>query len=211
MLPANPLWPQPPNPSRSAPPEATGAQAGCLTAFFSLFLLIGLGAFIAMVGLPALNILEARDWTATPCDIISSQVKSHSDSDGTTYSVDLSYRYQIKGREYQSNRYHFATGSSSGMEGKQAVVNRYPAGSRTVCYVNPQDPTDAVIERGFVTELLFGLIPLVFILIGAGGIFYARNLNKPKPAQALTAGWQPPEAAVTNAGTGATSGAFLLA
>jgi hypothetical protein len=44
-----------------------------------------------------------------------------------------------------------------------------------VCYVDPSDPTQAVLERGFTADLLFGLIPLVFVAIGGGGLMYMRR------------------------------------
>lgn len=64
--------------------------------------------------IPVLKIDEAKEWPETSCVVISSQVMSHSDSDGTTYSVDISYSYEVGGREYKSNRYGFMMGSSSG-------------------------------------------------------------------------------------------------
>lgn len=80
--------------------------------------------------------------------------------------------YESKGKEYRSTRYHVKAGvSSSGFSGKAAIVNRYPPGTETTCDVNPRDPTDAVIERGFTSELFYGLIPLMFMLIGARGLF----------------------------------------
>jgi hypothetical protein len=102
--------------------------------------------------------------------VTSSEVKYHSGSDGGTYSVNIFYTYEINGRVFKSNTYDFAGGSSSGYEGKQAVVARHPRGTRTVCYVNPEDPTDAALERGFVPLMWFGLLPLLFVAIGAGGL-----------------------------------------
>ncbi len=56
---------------------------------------------------------------------------------------------------------------TSGLVDKAAIVARLPAGTKTVCFVNPDDPLDAVIERGPTRELLFGLvIPLPITLLG---------------------------------------------
>ena len=139
--------------------------------FFSIFLVLGLVISYLLAVRPVLKILEARSWIPTPCVVISSEVRRHSDSDGSTYSINISYRYTFKGTEHQSNRYHFVGGSSSGYDGKAAVVGRFPAGASATCYVNPNNPTDAVLERGFTPDLWFGLIPLVFVAVGAGGIF----------------------------------------
>ncbi len=140
--------------------------------FFSFFFLIGSAALYAFSLRPALKILSAKSWPAVPCVVISSEVKYHSGSHGGTYSVNTFYTYEINGREFKSNTYDFAGGSSSGYEGKQAVVARYPRGKETVCYVNPDDPTDAVLERGFVPIMWFGLLALLFVAIGAAGLFF---------------------------------------
>jgi hypothetical protein len=102
-----------------------------------------LGAVFALVGggmlffwfLPSLaKAVGSARWTETPCTVISSRVKSHSDSDGTTYSVDIFYRYTVDGREFKSNRFGLFVGSSSGHRAKAEVVARYipPARRRYV-------------------------------------------------------------------------------
>ena len=108
--------------------------------FFAFFLLIGGVALYGYFIRPAFKILGAKSWPAVPCVVISSEVKYHSGTHGGTYSVNIFYTYEIKGREFKSNANDFAGGSSSGYEGKQAVVARYPRGTETVCYVNPERP-----------------------------------------------------------------------
>jgi hypothetical protein len=83
------------------------------------------------------------------------------------------YRYVVEGRNYTSARYHFMTGSSSGHAGKAAVVAQLQPGKALECYVNPQDPTDAVLNRGFTPDLWFGMIPLVFAVVGGAGLWFA--------------------------------------
>lgn len=160
--------------SESISAKAKGKTGGplALAGFFSIFLLVGLGVFYGMFLRPMMMIEEAKDWPEVPCTVISSRVKSHEGDESTTYSVDIFYSYTVDGREHKSNRYSFMGGSSSGYDGKKAVVNAHPPGRKTVCYVNPDDPTEAVLERGYTSDLWFGLIPLVFVAVGAGGIFF---------------------------------------
>ncbi|HWH69403.1 MAG TPA: DUF3592 domain-containing protein, partial [Candidatus Sulfotelmatobacter sp.] len=140
-----------------------------VSGFFLIFLLMGSGFLYGFVLRPAFKMLVARDWPAVPCVVLASEVETHSGDDGSTYSVNILYRYEFNGREFKANRYHFLGGSSSGYSGKQAIVRRHPPGTKTLCYVNPSDPTEAVLERGFTPDLWFGLIPLAFVIIGAGG------------------------------------------
>jgi len=84
--------------------------------------------------------------------------------------VNILYSYEFNGREFKANRYNFIGGSSSGSNRKYAIVAKYPPASRSFCYVNPADPTEAVLERGFTPAMWIGLIPLVFVLVGLAGV-----------------------------------------
>jgi len=144
------------------------------TLLFVFFILIGGLVFYGAFVRPAVRILEARNWTETPCRIVSSQVGSHSGK-GTTYSVDIIFAYNVGGRGFTSAHYNFMGGSSSGYAGKREIVDRYPPGLQTVCYVNPSDPSDAVIEQRFTNDMLFGLFPLVFVGIGTAGLIWRKK------------------------------------
>lgn len=145
------------------------AGTGCLAGFFLVFAGAGLAFLVPFFFLPALEVVAARGWTPVPCRIETSGVKSHPGDDGATYSITVLYTYEVAGRETQGSRYGFLGGSSSGYEGKAAIVERLPPGTETTCWVNPQDPYDAVLERGFTPGFLFALIPLLFVLVGVGG------------------------------------------
>lgn len=146
---------------------------GC--ALFSLpFLLAGLAVLYFLTVGPALKIREARNWNPTPCVIISSEVDSS--SDGDTFAVAIHYSYTIDGRQYQSDRYDFFSGSTSGYEGKAEIVRQYPAGTTATCYVNPSDPEDAVFHREFSSDMWFGLFGLPFFLAGAVGLFLTARI-----------------------------------
>lgn len=145
---------------------------GCLAAFFSLFLLAGAGTSLFFVR-PALKVLAAKSWPSTPCTIVSSRVSSHTSEDSTTYSVEVLFTYTYGGREYKSDRYQFLGGSSGGYEAKERIVRRLPPLTRTTCYVNPGQPSEAVLNRDFNSEYAFVLLPLVFVTVGLGGIVFA--------------------------------------
>jgi len=109
--------------------------------FFSIFLLVGLGVGYGFFIRPVLQIAAARNWSAVPCEILSSRVKTHSDSDGSTYSVDVVYRYTYQNRNYTANRYHFFSGSSSGYKGRPLpCVNTPPARSAPATSIPPIRP-----------------------------------------------------------------------
>lgn len=162
--------------SRANDSNKTGA--GCLFVFFLLFGGLGAGIFVAAFVRPWLQSRDAASWTRTPCTILASDVRSHRSDDGTTYSIEILYEYRINGRPYRSNRYTFSRASSSGRDAKAAVVRQHPPGLQTFCYVNPRDPTDAVLVQGLPGETWIALIPLAFALIGLAGMTYAVRLHR---------------------------------
>lgn len=145
--------------------------AGCLYLFFALFAGAGLAVFVPFFALPALRAIASRGWEAVPCTIVSSAVGVHSSDDGgSTYSVDVVVEYEHGGQTRRSERYGFSSGSSSGRERKAAVVARLPPGTRTTCWVDPDDPDFAVLDRSLFPWLFIGCLPLVFTAVGGAGI-----------------------------------------
>lgn len=157
--------------------------------FGLIFTLLGAAFLIPFFILPMQRSLAAKRWVRTPCVIEYSRVRRHTgDKGGSTYSVDVLYRYRFKGKTYHSNRYSFLTGSSSGRGAKQHVVDSYRPRQRARCWVNPDDPYQAVLTRKMTSDIYFGLIPAVFIVIGLGITFASwRSRNRiinPTPTNA---------------------------
>lgn len=146
-----------------------GQGNGCLALFFFVFFAAGAAFFIPLFGVPAWHALDSRSWPAAPATVLESGVESHSSDDGTTYSVEVLFSYEVDGRTYHSQRYDFITGSSSGYDGKRAIVDRIPAGTVTECYYDPDEPWRAVLSRDFRADWLFALIPLLFMAVGGIG------------------------------------------
>ena len=157
--------PLPPSPLKSA---RAGRYGLCV--FFGIFLLVGVFAGYFMFLKPVFKIWLSSSWPQVPCVIESSRMTESSDSDGTTYGVEVIYRYQYQGTAYVGDKYDFISGTSSGHEAKARIVRNYSPGQKTFCYVNPVNPDDAVLSRTFRSDLWFGLIPGAFALVGFIGI-----------------------------------------
>ncbi len=155
-------------------------RPGCLAGFFSIFAIAG-GAFLLIFIFPLARKLGSGDWAQVPATIVWSGVGEHSGSDSSTYSVDVLYEYEQGGRRWRSNRYDFMFGSSSGgREPKQAAVDRMPAGARVDAWVNPDDPSRAVLSRALGGFIWFALLPLVFVAVGVGGMVFALRSSRKK-------------------------------
>ena len=165
-----------------------------MAALFAVFALVG-GALLYPLGIkPIAKTIAAESWVATPCRVLRAEVRSHDSDDGTTYSVHILYQYVFQGQTYKSDRYEFLGGSSSGYQGKARVVEQYRTAANPVCYVNPDNPFEAVLKRGFHAKLLLVLLPLFFLLIGVGGLVPALR-GKTLTNDALPKPWTAPQRA----------------
>jgi len=131
-----------------------------------LFLVLGGTAFYFMSYLPLSAVIEAHDWKPTPCTIVASAVQRNERDKNDTFSVAIEYEYVFQGQRYRANRYDFVESASTTRASKLLIVDQYPVGKRVTAYVNPSDPTEAVLVREFTDEMWWGLFPLPFMLIG---------------------------------------------
>jgi hypothetical protein len=120
---------------------------------------------------PLRRVRSARSWRETPCVIVSSAVNEDAGDSGLYY-IDLTYEYGFGKRQHRSSRYSFSPASTAGPWGKRLVVRRLAPGTTATCYVNPDDPSDAVINRGMTWDMIlmgafamviFGVIVFVFL------------------------------------------------
>ena len=165
--------------------EKNKSGRGCAIIFGLVFMSAGCAMCFFMIVRPLYLVSTSGDWVETPCTIVSSQVKRHSDSDGTTYSIDITYQYEIRQQNFTNDRYDFmGQFSSSGRQSKQDVVDQYPKGSKQVCFVDPDAPDSAVLSRDRPGSIWWGLMSVPFILFGglialfAGRKAPRRNLSE---------------------------------
>ena len=154
--------------------KSSSMGGGCLFLFFSVFFLAGVGFSIPILVLPLWRMVQAQSWQPAQCTIESASVETHpSDEGGATYSIAVQYVYEVGGTSYRGDRYDFSIGSTSGYDGKHAKVTELPAGKRTDCWVDPEDPTRSVLVRRPSWTMLFGCLPLVFVGVGGAGMTWA--------------------------------------
>jgi hypothetical protein len=150
-------------------------------AFGILSLLAGVGSLYYVIVGPLLSMRAAADWAEVPCIIRESSVEHHTggrvgDTDKGFYSIRVKYDYRYKGQEYTSERYDLYDISTGEVEWKKAVVKKIPPGTETICFVNPDNPSEAVLSRarnvGYVTAipgvlfLLLGLFCVYLLIFG---------------------------------------------
>ncbi len=188
--------------------------AGCvgvpLLLFGLIFGAVGVGVAALTTVVPLWHLQQAQSWKPARCEVTFSQVANS--GRGDTSRIDVRYRYEWGDKRYSGQRYDFTTGSDNfGNSAKAEIITHYRPGTTVDCFVNPQDPTQSVINRdvkwryffGFAFGLPFASVPL--LMIGFG--LYARRSQR-RQADSGIARWGVGLGPVGGATTGGTTTQF---
>lgn len=115
---------------------------------------------------PARNAQAARGWTATDCRIVSTErtlrkAKRHH----TKVGLEVVYEYTAMGQTHRNSLYRFG-GHVEEPEITQAV-SHFRSGVLTTCWVDPSNPSQAVLLQGFSPKPADVAFAVSCILAGA--------------------------------------------
>ncbi len=157
-------------------PSTRGARV-LKAAMGLLLLLIGSGGCLLLI-ISYQRGMVTRTWNEVPCSVVDARMEESGDNANSEYRIYLRYLYDVDGREYTGTRWrriiyqgHRAAEISRKSAHKTdvaALMEQYPPGTKIVCYVNPQDPTDAVLEHQSRAALYTLWWPLIFAMGGVG-------------------------------------------
>ncbi|MEM9380234.1 MAG: DUF3592 domain-containing protein [Planctomycetota bacterium] len=157
-------------------PKTTSSAAPFGILLFALFWCGIVGVFDVVIARQQLAELRARmQFEEVPARILSSSVHSSHDSEGgTSYAAKVSYEYRVAGQTYTSDRYAYTLWSSSDRDLAAGIVDEHPVGSSATAYVDPNDPTEAVLDvsgEAFPKLILLFLTPFHCVGIFLLGAF----------------------------------------
>ncbi len=128
-----------------------------LSAWIITIYIILAGFMIVTKQIPMANQWFAmRSWQETPCQIISSKVGTIDNRGKSLYKIEIEYQYTIAGNTYISKQYSRVTDSLESWKKYERIAKKYAAETTAACYVNPANPTDAVISRD-IRGIQFGI------------------------------------------------------
>ena len=132
-----------------------------LTVGIIVFVLFILNAvFLGIIFFMRRKMAAVSQWPSTMGVVQMSTIDRRSSDDGYTDYPVVQYSYQIGGQAYQSMK--LAPGPEVGGTGARKVVAKYPAGAQVMVFYNPQNPSDAVLERKAPAQWLMWLLLIVF-------------------------------------------------
>jgi hypothetical protein len=125
--------------------------------------------FLVIIFFIRRKMVAVSQWPSTMGTVLMSTIEQRSSSEGgyTDYPV-VQYYYQIGGQPYQS--YKLAPGPEVGGTGAGKVVARYPAGAQVMVFYNPENPSEAVLERKAPAQWVMWLILAIFDCVLCGVI-----------------------------------------
>ena len=167
---------------------------GCGFLFFGIFFLIGSIVTAVFFWQLILPVWRANTvYVAHTCVVLDKRVAESRGDDGSTYRPEIQIRYTVAGREYTTWAYDAAKIYSSGRDGKQKIIDQFQAGREYPCWYDPTDPEKVVLVRGYSWTTLFALIPLVFVAVGVGGMYFSlrggRKSRRPATISPDDQGW----------------------
>jgi Protein of unknown function (DUF3592) len=146
-------------------------------AVFAFFLALGTVFLVLLLRMPVLPEWRANhDFVRTTGAVLKKRVMPN--AEGTSYRAEIFVRYTVGDRQYQRWTYDVTFDSpwaySSNRDLRQAEIDRFEEARPCPVWYDPEDPTTAVVVRGysgFLWSLL--LLPVSFIIIGGAGLVYA--------------------------------------
>ena len=128
--------------------------------------------------------MDMRHWTPVQATVTRAGYETHSGDDSDTYEAYAQYTYTVQGQRYYGDRVSLAGGADNIGDYQQDLGNRLRDAMHrqapVTAWVNPADPTDAVIDR----EIRWGLAGFkavfLFVFGGAGLGMIAWSILAPK-------------------------------
>ncbi|NLX20733.1 MAG: DUF3592 domain-containing protein [Phycisphaerae bacterium] len=185
-----------------------GIVGGFFLLVIGLVVLLGLtlgfaacGAWMGYEGGRLLaDYVRARHWVEVAAHIEAVDLACSCDGDGCAARAICTYRYAFDGREYQGKRVGLSRGADNIDSWQKATYTRlkqaFEEGRPVTCFVDPAQPTRAVLDRQLRYPLLvfqtafalvFGLVGLSFTIVCLLGVILdeprERRLKKAYPNQ----------------------------
>jgi hypothetical protein len=114
-----------------------------------------------LAGWPWLQTIRSKSWRAVPCTVRQVEVASETyHQGGRSFRPVVRYAYDFEGSHYESTRLDFSADMHFSYSETADAVGHFSPGQQTTCYVDPANPSRAVLRRSFRPDPFFGLFAL---------------------------------------------------
>lgn len=147
--------------------------------------LASMGLFLVLAGLLFAGVLwrsysramETRLWKPTPCRIVSSVILTEKPSlnSTTVHRLGIRYEYDYEGEKLTGTKVKRVEGPTPHKDKIEALAAEFPSGRSLTCYVNPSQPSEAILLHASKAAVYAIWFPLLFVL--GGGMIAVRALR----------------------------------
>ena len=117
-------------------------------------------AFLGLSLAPVWQAVQARGWSETPCEIVSSRIVCR----GREFRPEIVFAWRHGGQIFRSGQARFSEWHE-GLPTVEALVAKYPAGAQKVCRINPRDPSSAVLDPTYHFDAPVEIFGLTFVVL----------------------------------------------
>ena len=123
--------------------------------------------FLAIIFFTQRKMNVVQGWSSAMGTVLASYLERRrsGDSGSVNYPV-VQYSYQVGGQTYQGAK--IAPGMEVGGTGAERVIAKYPEGAQVMVFYDPNNPSDAVLEKKARAQWLMWLLLVVFDVILCG-------------------------------------------
>jgi len=114
---------------------------------------------------PRMERSEAEGWQETGAEVVDSRVVEAHSSRSFDYEPLVTYRYTFEGKTHESSRLAFASLMQPERSGARKIVDEYPKGKKITCYVDPESPDQAVVQREREQDLRLQLLGPMLVAV----------------------------------------------
>jgi hypothetical protein len=143
--------------------------------FMSIFALPFFGTGVWMlwsVSSVFIDAFQMQDWVQVDAQLLSGGYTSHRGDDSYTYEAYARYTYDIQGQTFVADRVGLSGGSDNIGDYQQEIgsnLSRAHAGGESIIvYVDPNDPSQAIIDRGIRWGMVGFKSIFLFVFGGVG-------------------------------------------
>jgi hypothetical protein len=167
------------SPARSPRPKKISRAVALLPILF------GLAGFYFLFVQPIRLSKAAQNWKPVSATVLSTSIRTHTERNSsgsrhgkrikTSYTPHVTYRYSLADKLYTNDRFAFLQTRYSNRYEAENILKDFPEGKMIPVYVNPENPTQAVIFRTLGKQTYTGLLPLLFVVIGLFFLFRSES------------------------------------
>lgn len=142
--------------------------------YFSFSIFLGVIGMYDTYNYTKYKVIIPQSWIETECIVTYKNLEEVESGGKKFFKIIIKYKYIFNDQLYENSTFNIFD-KSYNVKTATAIIKKYSVGKSTVCYVDPKDPTKAVIERKIIADhlviLVIGIACLIFFIIGTVGLF----------------------------------------